>query len=185
VNALLNVAWDAACVEPSDKLVLVYLADRANVNSKAWPHLPTIARQTGLHRRTIMRALERLEAHGHMTVERKAGCSNRYTVHPTKDAPTGVTKSPVTQCHVTGVTKSPLPVTPRHQHPNPHRTINGTGKTSPRLKRENWQLLRDEESLTKRIKSEAEACNPDKDLIEALKTERRNVRDEMKGKPTP
>ncbi|MGH7953565.1 MAG: helix-turn-helix domain-containing protein [Limisphaerales bacterium] len=78
MNALLNAAWDAVCDEPSDKLVLVYLADRANTKSKAWPHLPTIARHTGLGRSTIIEAVKRLEARGHLTVTRQQGCRNYY-----------------------------------------------------------------------------------------------------------
>ncbi|HEY5504108.1 MAG TPA: helix-turn-helix domain-containing protein [Sedimentisphaerales bacterium] len=50
MNALINAAWDAECDEPSDKLVLVYLADRANTVSRAWPHMKTIIRDTGLTR---------------------------------------------------------------------------------------------------------------------------------------
>jgi DNA-binding IclR family transcriptional regulator len=86
VNALVNAAWQAACDEPSDKLVLVYLSDRANTKGNAWPHLPTIARQTGLSQRTIIRATDRLESLGYITVDRKQGCSNRYRIHPMLDA---------------------------------------------------------------------------------------------------
>jgi DNA-binding transcriptional MocR family regulator len=185
VNALINAAWIAECDEPSDKLVLVYLSDRANVNSKAWPHLPTIARQTGLGRRTVIEAMKRIEARGYVTVTRELGCSNSYIIHPVKDALTGAATALVRRTHATGAATAPLPVQPRHQHPNHHGISKGTGKAAPRFKRENWKLLRDEESLTKRIKSEAESCNPDKDLIEALKTERRNIRDEIKGISTP
>lgn len=181
MNALLNAAWDAECTEPSDKLVLVNLADRANVNGKAWPHLPTIVRQTGLGRRTIIEATKRLESLGHLTVERKAGCSNRYIVHPKMDARASAAKAPVQPPHGRRAATAPLPVQPRHQHPNPNGTFKGNGRPAPRFKREGWQLLKDEKALRDRLDSERESCSPDKPLIEALKLKLREVRDEMKG----
>lgn len=53
-----------------------------------------------------------------------------------------------------------------------------------RGKRALWQLLRDEETLTKRIRQESESTKPDRLLIESLKAQRRHVRDEMK-EPRP
>lgn len=56
-----------------------------------------------------------------------------------------------------------------------HKEPKSRGKRAP------WQLLRDEETLTKRIRQEAESTNPDRPLIESLKAQRRQVRDEMKA----
>jgi DNA-binding transcriptional MocR family regulator len=185
VNALLNAAWKADCAEPSDKLVLVYLADHANRASRAWPHLPTIARQTGLGRSTIIEAVKRLESRGHLTVSRRQGCSNSYTVHPCGDAPTSPVPKPVQPPVVTRPTIGLLPVQPQDQQPNHHGTFRGTGKTVPKFKRATWQLLRDEKNLKERLESEKESCNPDRELIESLKVELRKVRAEMKGQPPP
>ena len=159
MNALLNAAWDAECTEPSDKLVLVYLADRANLNGKAWPHLPTIARQTGLGKRTIIEVIKRLESRGHLTVERKAGCSNRYVVHPKVDARAGAAKAPAAaareRCsHGTATSAATAPTS------EPHGTIKGNGRLAPRFKRENWQLLRDEKALKERLGSRAGIHQP-------------------------
>lgn len=53
---------------------------------------------------------------------------------------------------------------------------------SPRTrKRETWQLLRDEKSLKDRLQTERESVKPDKELIESLKADLRQVRAEMKG----
>jgi hypothetical protein len=179
LNSLLNEAWKAVCDEPSDKLVLIYLADRANTKGQAWPHLPTISRETGLCKRTIMRTIERLATRGHLVVERKAGCSNRYTVHPVSHAHRGDTKSPVTLNGATRDTESPQPVTQSHQHPNPKGTIRERGRISPHRKRATWQLLRDEKSIKERLDSERESCKPNKALIESLRTELGKVRAEM------
>ena len=181
MNALLNAAFDAECDEPSDKLVLVYLADRANVNGKAWPHLPTIVRHTGLGRSTIIEAIKRIEARGHLTVGRKAGCSNRYLIHPVTDARARPATRPVRLADASSPATRPLPVQPQDQHPNLHGTSKGNGKPAPRFKREGWQQLRDEKALKDRLTTERESCSPDKALIESLKLQLREVRDEMKG----
>jgi Helix-turn-helix domain len=185
LNACVNSAWKAKCDEPSDKLVLIYLADRANPTGKAWPHLPTIVRQTELGRRTVIEAIKRLEVRGHLTVTRAVGCSNSYIVHPVTDALTSAATAPVQQPHVTSAATAPLPVPPPHQHPNPHGTPKGTGKPAPKLKLEWWQLDRDEKSLTERIRKELGKDNPDKKLVESLKSKREKVRAEMKGQPLP
>ena len=39
----------------------------------AWPSIPYIARQLGLHRSTVFRSLSDLESHGWVTVKRRAG----------------------------------------------------------------------------------------------------------------
>jgi hypothetical protein len=82
MNSLLNAAWQAECDEPSDKLVLIYLSDRADAKGKAWPHVTTIAKQTGLSRGIVLNALQRIEARRHISVSRRNGCSNSYLVDP-------------------------------------------------------------------------------------------------------
>lgn len=59
--------------------------------------------------------------------------------------------------------------------PPTEKSGNGTMR-----KREVWQLLRDEQSLTERIKKEAEGCKPDPVLLDSLKKARAAVRAEMK-----
>jgi Helix-turn-helix domain len=183
LNALIEAAWKTKCEAPSDKLVLVYLADRANKNSHhARPHLPTIVRETGLGRSTVIFSIQRLEWRGDLTVSRKKGCANSYFVHPKAGARTSPAKRPVQQSDASRPMAELLPVQPLDQHPNHSGTVGGTGSKSPTRKREFWQLQRDEKSLTDRIKTECESCKPDKELIEALKEERRKVRGEMKEK---
>jgi uncharacterized protein YdcH (DUF465 family) len=57
---------------------------------------------------------------------------------------------------------------------------NKSGKNSG-FKREYWQLLKDEQSLNERIKHESTRNKPDKELMEALKKQRIQVREEMKS----
>jgi len=46
-----------------------------------------------------------------------------------------------------------------------------------------WQLLRDEKEIQKRISDEREKVKPDKELIESLRGESRQVKDEIRGLP--
>lgn len=47
-------------------------------------------------------------------------------------------------------------------------------------KRQLWQLLADEQTLTTRIRHECESQKPDRELITALKTERTKIREQLK-----
>ncbi len=61
---LVQAAWAAPRLRPSARLVLVYLAWRANDSGCAFPALETIARDTGLSRRHVIRLLRLLSVHG-------------------------------------------------------------------------------------------------------------------------
>lgn len=58
--AAMAEAWKVDC-EPSQKLVLLALADHANDETwKAWPSLGHLSKKTGLNRRTVSRCIEQL-----------------------------------------------------------------------------------------------------------------------------
>lgn len=72
-------------LEPRDRFVLYALADFANDKNEAWPSLSTISEWTGYDRRTIIRALESLEASALIKRTRRARgdgsmTSNTYTL---------------------------------------------------------------------------------------------------------
>lgn len=54
----------------SEKIVLLALAEHADKNGRAYPGYGRIARLTGLHRSTVIRAIYALEADGVIEVER-------------------------------------------------------------------------------------------------------------------
>src|SRR5215217_8300751 len=56
----LNWAIRAAAPDPSSKLILILLANYANHDGQAWPSLTTLATQSGLDRRTVMRKIGEL-----------------------------------------------------------------------------------------------------------------------------
>jgi hypothetical protein len=58
--AAMTAAWSVDC-EPSQKLILLALADHANDETwKAWPSLGHLSKKTGLNRRTVSRCIEQL-----------------------------------------------------------------------------------------------------------------------------
>jgi hypothetical protein len=63
----------------------------------------------------------------------------------------------------------------------PHSVIKKGVNHSSR--RECWQLLRDEQQITSRIRQETERPTPDLVLIESLKIQRRQIREEIKTQP--
>ena len=67
----ISQAWKTPVSDYRAKLVLLKLADNASDEGIAWPHIDTIASETGLSRRTVFRALDRLEADG--IIERNRG----------------------------------------------------------------------------------------------------------------
>lgn len=78
----MTVVWELD-LPPGEKLVLLALADQANdEGTQCWPSVPTIARRSGQGDRTVRRALEHLEAKGHLTRQHRDGASTQYRVHP-------------------------------------------------------------------------------------------------------
>lgn len=81
-NELLNAAWQIAGLRPTEKLVLVRLADRANGDGKCWPSLDGIATDCNINRATVIRAIQQLERMGHIEIDKGGGrrINNRYLV---------------------------------------------------------------------------------------------------------
>lgn len=64
-------AWKTPVGSLAAKLVLLKIADNASDDGRAWPHIETIANETGLARSSVFRALDELEKSG--IVERHRG----------------------------------------------------------------------------------------------------------------
>ena len=67
----ISQAWKTPVADAKAKLVLLKLADNANDEGVAWPHIETIAAETGLARSSVFKALNELEESG--IVERHRG----------------------------------------------------------------------------------------------------------------
>ena len=67
-------------LRPSDRLVLLYLADMANGLKVCWPGQPLIERYTGLKNNTVRAAINRLAALQLIRVEGTPGKLTRYHI---------------------------------------------------------------------------------------------------------
>jgi DNA-binding transcriptional regulator YhcF (GntR family) len=67
----ISQAWKTPVADAKAKLVLLKLADNANDQGVAWPHIETIAAETGLSRSSVFKALNELEESG--IIERHRG----------------------------------------------------------------------------------------------------------------
>ena len=84
---LMSVVWELD-LPPSEKLVLLALADQANDEGRqCWPSLANIARRSGQNERTVRRALRSLEEKGHLEAIQRTGTSSQYHLHPGHIAP--------------------------------------------------------------------------------------------------
>ena len=87
----ISQAWNTPVSSLAAKLVLLKLADNASDEGKAWPHIDTIAAETGLARSSVFRALDELEQSG--LVERHRGRNEviyqiQKSHHETSTSPT-------------------------------------------------------------------------------------------------
>jgi len=65
----------------SDKVVLAIIIDRMGHNGKCWPGTRTLARESGLHRETVLECIGRLEGCGDLVVRRRGnGKGNHYAL---------------------------------------------------------------------------------------------------------
>lgn len=110
---IMTLAW-AVDLPPSEKLVLLALADCANDEGHCWPGRSSLIAKTGQCLRTLQDALRSLDKKGHITRDENPGRGVNYTVHPVaKSATGGKSCTGGKNCH-TGVAKSA---------PKPSRTV--------------------------------------------------------------
>ena len=97
-NRFLTQAWNARGLTPTQKIILVRLADRADQNGHCFPGHESLADDCGLSVRTVRDMLWVIQTKGHLTIQEEACRSARgtprfsYNVHPlTPKAVSGVT----------------------------------------------------------------------------------------------
>jgi biotin operon repressor len=56
-----SAAWKTRIPCHTTKLVLLKLADSANDQGVSWPHVETIARETGISRASVFRSIAKLK----------------------------------------------------------------------------------------------------------------------------
>lgn len=127
-NAVLNAVWTLQ-MPPSPKAVLVALADRASTRARAcWPSVADLMARTCLSKRSVLNAIEGLEASRAITVARSHRKANRYVitpesfkswvhvVHPKLGAPRAPSR--VHHVHPQGAPVAPQPSFNPHEEPS-------------------------------------------------------------------
>lgn len=103
----MSAIWELPML-PTDKLVMLALADCANDEGHCWPSIATIARKSGASERSVQRAIRRAEEAGLLHREEVIGKGCKYNIDP-RHCVTPVKVSPMSQCHPTPDTVSPKP----------------------------------------------------------------------------
>ena len=75
-----SLAWKLNLKPSSAKFVLLCLANRACNKGNSCPSVNTIAKDTGLDRKTIMSAISILESDNLLYVDRSSGSANKYKI---------------------------------------------------------------------------------------------------------
>jgi len=79
--ALMTRAW-ALDISPTDKLVLLALADWANEDGACWPSIKRLCLKSGIKERALQMAIKRLCDEGHLSRTENSGKGVNYIVHP-------------------------------------------------------------------------------------------------------
>ena len=74
-------AWQQQGLRWTWKLVLLALADRADESGRCYPSEARLTRDTGMNRKTIIKAIASLEEEGLVTVDRRSGEVNVYQLN--------------------------------------------------------------------------------------------------------
>ncbi len=104
----MSAIWELPML-PTDKLVMLALADCANDEGWCWPSIATIARKSGVCERSVQRAIRRAEETKLIAKRDEVlgkGC--KYLIDP-RHTVTGDTQSPATHSRKTPDTQSPKP----------------------------------------------------------------------------
>jgi hypothetical protein len=126
---IMSRAWDCT-LPPTDKLVLLALADWSNDQGQCWPSMKQLCSKSGLTERGIQKVMLRLIEGGHLTRQELTGRGNVYSVHPrTSFAPTPERDAPPPPNDIPPERRSP----PNESAETPER---GSGNTSVTVNRE-------------------------------------------------
>jgi len=87
---------------PTQKAVLISLADNANDDGHCWPSISTICERTCFGRTAVIDAIKWLETEGYVVANRENGRHTTYQLHPNQSAKrTGPDRAPVRQADPT------------------------------------------------------------------------------------
>lgn len=138
-------AFKKSGLPATERLVAYMLADHHNDSTgRCDPSIPLLAEETGLHPRSVERAIHAIEREGHITVTRKAGVRHSYSLHPRQSAAGDSAPPPAENTGTPGRESGGPPAerrdTPGTESPESERTVSkpeGTG-ASPCSEAEAW-----------------------------------------------
>lgn len=116
---MLNWAFHLQMESPTDKLVLIALADHANHDGASWPSIARLCLFTALSERTVRTALRRLEADGLLQTVTENGRTNRYKLTPATTAPGDSCPPPRQLSPPTPAAPAPKPPITTNEPPSP------------------------------------------------------------------
>lgn len=112
-----------------DCQVLAVITKHADRSGACWPGVDKIARDMGIHRATVMRATEKLEQLGYLTIEKTEGRSNWYQLAKTSRTDATGKRGVTSSNDATG--SAPPPVA--HVPPHPSHACTKTSRTDATL----------------------------------------------------
>ncbi len=134
----MSQVWKTECQTPTDKLVLLALADNCNDEGFCWPSLQTICKKTDLAERTVRNCLRAMESKRPpwIITTQNPGHSSTYQLSiptPAQDAPpyrNGQRGAPDAPRHVMPPTPAPDAPPGGHQMP-PEPSVEASKNLSP------------------------------------------------------
>ena len=114
---IMSLVWENGPQNSTDRFVLLAIADFANYEGTAWPSVTTLAEKCSMTKRTILRAIARLEEQGYLERKRRQRTSNLYQIICDRLTPIDDKLSPmgVTESHQGGDRES---LKPSYNHHN-------------------------------------------------------------------
>src|SRR5690606_40390013 len=82
---VISKCWPIEGLTPTQKFVLISLADQANDDGYCWPSVGSISKRTCLSDRAVQLAIKSLVEKGLLQVASRDGRSNVYRVTPPND----------------------------------------------------------------------------------------------------
>lgn len=123
---------------PTQKAVLISLADNANDHGECWPSQPKIAERTCLNERTVRNAIRWLEEAGYLVADRSNGRHTRYVVTSTPE-PRSTPESDSAPERHSGQPRNVVPK-PRNLVPEPRNVVPPNRKEPSRSVRSNRKV---------------------------------------------
>lgn len=184
---IMSQVFENEVLGPTQKLLLLALADHADDEGKCYPSLARLARRTGLGERAVRGNLRQLEMAGYLTTELNAGKrgANLYIVRatPAPDAP-GIKCPPAPDSPPPGTR---CPSTPAPDAPEPSVTIIEPSNKDQSSPDPTFSEFWDEWPLRRVVKKKAETAFrrlSRQNQLEAITNARRWARQWREQNPT-